>query len=206
MASLGLRAAGRELGISHVALLKAAKTGRVPRDPDGLFDIEACRVALSRNTHPLKSGYARRLQQDPPPGALPRVDSPASRLPVDPPVASEVRSLIEELAGSRMEGQPSSDQPPGSDSIAEATRQLEWQRYREKKLKVDREEGKLVEVVAVNAFVAGMILQARDELIRMATEMRDEMAHTADPLKCEELLLTRISSILGKMSEYRRES
>jgi hypothetical protein len=48
------------------------------------------------------------------------------------------------------------------ESIAEAARQLEWQRVREKTLKVDREEGLLVSLVAVNAFVAGMIVYARE--------------------------------------------
>jgi hypothetical protein len=48
MPTLGLRAAARQLGISHVGLLKAESTGRVPKRVNGLFDIDACRKALGR--------------------------------------------------------------------------------------------------------------------------------------------------------------
>jgi hypothetical protein len=44
--NLGLRATARELGISHVALLKAARVGRVRRGDDGRFDLEAVRRDL----------------------------------------------------------------------------------------------------------------------------------------------------------------
>ena len=44
MEQLGLRAAARALGISHVALLKATKGGRVAKLQNGRYDVEACRT------------------------------------------------------------------------------------------------------------------------------------------------------------------
>lgn len=193
---LGLRPAARELGISHVALLKAATTGRVKRLSDGTFDVEACRADLAQNSHPVKSRSARAQQtrgpEPIPEAAISPIDTPTGSGPTDEGPAP----LFEERLAAL----------PDEGSVAEATRLLEWERLREKRLKVDREEGKLVDVAAVNAFVAGMILEARDELTRIPTEMRDLLAHETDPIQCEALLSLRIQSVLGKLSEYRRES
>ena len=60
---LSCRAAAKELGISHVALLKAAREGRAPREPDKTFDVDKCRKALKLKTHPIKSKQARAQQK-----------------------------------------------------------------------------------------------------------------------------------------------
>jgi hypothetical protein len=60
---LGRNAAAKQLGISGQALLKAVKAGRVPRLPDGTYDVEVCREALNRNSNPGKQANARAQQQ-----------------------------------------------------------------------------------------------------------------------------------------------
>jgi hypothetical protein len=94
---------------------------------------------------------------------------------------------------------------PAVGTLAEATRLLEWEKYREKRIKVDQEEGKLVEISAVNAFVAGMIIRARDELTRIGPEIRERLAQENDPIKCESMVSDRIFQVLEKLTEYRPE-
>lgn len=172
--TLGLRATARAIGVSHVALLKAETDGRVPKRVNGLFDVDACRKAMSANSHPTKARAGRSQQQKP-------VVVPAA---VVPP------------AGPDEEGPP-------PQSIAEAARQLEWQKVRALTLKSDLAEGRLVELVAVNAFVAGMIMKARDELVRIGAEIADALARESDPAKCRAALDDRIFQTLANLKEYR---
>jgi hypothetical protein len=162
---LGLRAAARELKISHVALLKAESDGRVPARIGGKFDVELCRAALAANTNPGKSKSARAQQNR----------------PHDPDTQG-----IE----------------PSGDTLAEASRLHEWEKVRALKLKTDREEGRLVELSVINAFVAGMIMKARDELVRIGAELADSLAQTSDPVKCRALVDDRINQALFNLKTF----
>jgi hypothetical protein len=52
MPMLGIRAYARHRQVSHVAVLKALKSGRIHANPEGLVDAEAADRAWARNTHP----------------------------------------------------------------------------------------------------------------------------------------------------------
>jgi len=52
--TLNLRGAAKALAISEPGLLKAHRTGRVPRNEDGTFDVDACRQAFTERTNPKK--------------------------------------------------------------------------------------------------------------------------------------------------------
>ena len=52
MALMGVREYGRHRNVSHVAVLKAIRSGRVRRNPDGLIDAEQADRDWGRNTHP----------------------------------------------------------------------------------------------------------------------------------------------------------
>jgi hypothetical protein len=172
--TLGLRATARELGISHVALLKAESDGRVPRRVAGTFDVEVCRRSLGLNSHPTKSRAGRSQQDRPTPNVAPA------------PESSEASSVSD----------------PAKESIAEAGRQLEWAKVRALNLKTAREEGRLIELIAVNAFVAGMIMRARDELVRIGAELADSLARESDPAKCRALIDDRIFQALENLKQY----
>lgn len=49
-------ATGRELGVSDVAVLKAAKAGRITRNADGTFDIDKAKLEWAANTSPTRGG------------------------------------------------------------------------------------------------------------------------------------------------------
>ncbi len=49
---MGVREYGRHRGVSHVAVLKALRSGRIRQDPDGLIDADQADRDWARNTHP----------------------------------------------------------------------------------------------------------------------------------------------------------
>jgi phage terminase Nu1 subunit (DNA packaging protein) len=49
---MGIREYGRHRGVSHVAVLKAVRAGRIRRNRAGLIDSDAADRDWARNTHP----------------------------------------------------------------------------------------------------------------------------------------------------------
>lgn len=188
---LGLRAAARELGTSHVALLKADRTGRLGdgKLPDGSYDVERCRAALGRNSHPVKA-KAGQAQRKP----VPAKDAPEVARESPTPVTVKTEAPIPDVQADLI--------APATGSIAEAARQLEWEKLREKRLKVDREEGRLVDIAAVNAWVAGMIIKARDLLLRIGPEARDDLARQMDPIECERIVRDKVNEALEQLAQF----
>ncbi len=72
---LSLRAAAKQLGMTHPGLKKAFEKGRVPRESDGTFDVEKCKAALAANTN-LKKQRAAAAQKKGPAAASGQI-SPA---------------------------------------------------------------------------------------------------------------------------------
>ena len=170
---VGLRAAAKELKISHVALLKAFKNGRVKKLEDGSFDVEKCRRALELNSHPGKQAAARSQQTK----AEPTTSTTDARL---------------EGAG----------EPESGASYTEALRVREWIRVEKEKLNLARQRAELAAIVEINAWIAGMIMRARDILLRIPPELRDKLAQEDDPVRCEELLMEEIHRSLRELAEY----
>ena len=63
--------------------------------------------------------------------------------------------------------------------------------------------GELRPIAAVNAYVSGMIIEARDILLRIAPELADKLAQQSDPVKCRELIENEVNEALRKLAEYR---
>lgn len=169
---LGLRAAARELKISHVALLKAIKNGRVQKEPDGTFDVEKCRKGLAENSNIPKQQAARAQQ-------IPLQDGR--------PADVQVNTLPDGQGATFMEAQ----------------RQLEWLKVEDRASDNARKRGELVAVGEINAFVAGMIIRARDIFLRIGPEQRDRLAQESDPTKCEEMVMAEVRRGLRELAEYR---
>jgi hypothetical protein len=173
---LGLRAAARELGISHVALGKAEKAGRVSKETDGTFDVAKCRIALQRNSNPEQQRRARTQQRKP-------NASPAA-------TATETSRSDDETK-------------PPEESQAEALRQQAWLKVERDKLELEVKKKNLIELAPINAYVAGMVLKARDELTKIGPELRDQLSQEQDPIRCEQLISGRVERALAVLSEYR---
>ena len=55
MAGVSGRSLATAIGVSEAAVRKAFKSGRIPRNDDGTFDVERCRAAWGRSTDPARS-------------------------------------------------------------------------------------------------------------------------------------------------------
>lgn len=159
--NLGLRAAAKCLGVSHVALKKAADAGRVDRNPDGTFDVERVRRQLTANSHPAK-----------------------------------------QRAGRSQRKAPDAEPEAGKLSYNELLCERERVRLEKDKLDLAKRKGALVEKDAVNAWVAGMILQARDTLLQMGPTLRDKLAKVEDPVEVEALLMDQVQRALRKLAAF----
>jgi hypothetical protein len=54
MSLMGIREYGRHRNVSHVAVLKALRTGRIRQNTDGLIDAEKADRQWAANTHPAR--------------------------------------------------------------------------------------------------------------------------------------------------------
>jgi hypothetical protein len=166
---LSLRKAAKALGITHPALLKAHKEGRVTRESDGTYDVEQCRRQLAENSHGMKRRGARKAAME----------------AVTDPVTSG--------------GEPES----GNQTLAEAERQLKWEQVRKAQYENAVKEAQLVPLGEINAWVAGMVIRARDILTRIGPELKDRLAQETDPHKCERLIVGEVTRALNELAEFK---
>jgi len=115
------------------------------------------------------------------------------------------RQKRETDAGSADEPRHSSAGSTDGTSYFEAQRQREWIRVEKEKLELDLRREQVVELAPINAWGAGMILKAREELLRIAPELRDRLAQETDPIACEKLVAARVNAALSVLAEYRHE-
>ena len=83
---LSISAYARHRGVSHVAVHKAIKTGRIEREPDGTIDVAKADDAWQKNTNPAQK---RKTEKD---------VSPAPERPVDPPIVNSGPSFAQSRA------------------------------------------------------------------------------------------------------------
>ena len=71
-----------------------------------------------------------------------------------------------------------------------------------RELELKQKRGELVPVSDVNAFVSGMVVRARDILLRVAPELRDRLAVCSDPIECEAMVTDEVYRALRELSEF----
>lgn len=74
-------ATGRELGKSDVAVIKAAKAGRISRNADGTFDIDKVKLEWAANTSPIRGGARNEPHTPDRPATI--ASSPSARAAAD---------------------------------------------------------------------------------------------------------------------------
>jgi hypothetical protein len=123
--------------------------------------------------------------------------------------SSQSRQVREKRQGTKESAEEPRHSSAGSSegqSYFEAQRQREWIRVQKDQLELDLRRQQVVELAPINAWGAGMILKAREELLRIAPELRDRLAQEADPIACEQLVAARIQSALNVLAEYRHKA
>lgn len=188
---MSIRAYATHRGVSHVAVIKAIKSGRIQKESDGSIDQFKADAAWERNTNP-----AQQRKPDPVPVMpAPAPDKPVPVPPPNPPAPS-VRQSIQRPA--EQEPGPSAAGAPNY-QISRAVRET----YNAKLTRLDYEErtGKLLnaEDVAKEAFAVAR--RVRDRLLNIPSRMASVLASETDSKAIERLLSQELRIALEELSE-----
>jgi hypothetical protein len=181
---LSIRAYARQRGVSHVAVLRAIKTGRVALEPDGTVDAAKADASWERSTDP---GRKKPL-------ARPK---PENLRPVAEPALGSVRETLREHglpAGPRV-------------TFVEAHTAREIAMAHLTRLRVQRMKGELVERDRATALVFRLAREERDTWlnwpVRVAALMAAELG--VEPHPMQKILETQVRAHLGELAELRPE-
>lgn len=182
---VSIRAYARQRGVSHVAVLRAAKTGRIPREPDGTIDPVMADAAWERSTDPART--------------KPRPDRAAGKLkPVAEAATGSVRETLKE------QGLPSGgpfDKGSGV-SFVQARTAHEIAKAHLARLRLQRMKGELVDRARAAALVFRLAREERDTWsnwpARVAALMAAELGIAAHPM--QKALETHVRAHLAELA------
>jgi hypothetical protein len=181
---LSIRAYARQRGVSHVAVLRAAKAGRITLEPDGTVDPAKADAAWERSTDP---GRAKKAKAKP----------PEKLKPVAEAAMGSVRETLKE------QGLPSG----GNVTFVQARTAHEIAKAHLARLRLQRMKGELVDRARATALVFRLAREERDGWVnwpaRVAALMAAELGVEAHPM--QKLLETHVRAHLAELAEVRPE-
>jgi hypothetical protein len=157
------RELARRLGVSHTALQKAQRAGRIAPEADGAWDVEKVRARLADSSDPVR----KTATLAPAPPAPPRPAAP-------PPVAAMP---------------PAADPLPraAGSTFHDARTANEVLKAQERRLRLDERKGKLVDKARALLLVHRLAKEERDAILawpaRVAAEMAAELGVDAHRLQ-----------------------
>jgi transcriptional regulator with XRE-family HTH domain len=155
------REVARRLGISHTALQKAERAGRIAPEADGRWDVEKVRARLAESSDPVR----KTATLAPPPPA-------ASRPATPPPIAAP--PVAEPL-------------PRAGNTFHDARTANEVLKAQERRLRLDERRGKLVDKARALMLVHRLAKEERDAILawpaRVAAEIAAELGVDAHRLQ-----------------------
>jgi hypothetical protein len=177
---LSIRAYARQRGVSHVAVLRAVKLGRVVLEPDGTVDAAKADASWERSSDP-----SRRK-----------------------PVAEKLRPVAEPALGSVRETLREQGLPSGTRvTFVEARTAHEIAKAHLARLKLQKRKGELVDRASAAALVFRLAREERDSWInwpaRVAALMAAELGVEAHPM--QKVLETHVRAQLAELAEVRPE-
>jgi len=175
------REVARRLGISHTALQKAQRAGRIAPEADGAWDIEKVRARLADSSDPVRKTAT--LASAPPPASRPAVPPPAATMP------------------------PSADPLPraAQNTFHDARTANEVLKAQERRLRLDERKGKLVDKARALLLVHRLAKEERDAILawpaRVAAEMAAELG--VDAHRLQTMMDTRLREHLAERHDVR---
>ncbi|MBR0674995.1 elements of external origin [Roseomonas alkaliterrae] len=157
------REVARRLGVSHTALQKAQRAGRIAPEADGAWDVEKVRARLADSSDPVR----KTATLAPAPPAPPRPAAP-------PPVAAMP---------------PAADPLPraAGSTFHDARTANEVLKAQERRLRLDERRGRLVDKARALLLVHRLAKEERDAILawpaRVAAEMAAELGVDAHRLQ-----------------------
>ncbi|NKD87746.1 elements of external origin [Haematospirillum sp. 15-248] len=177
---LSIRAYARHRGVSHVAVLRAAKAGRVPLEADGTIDPAKADIAWERSTDPGRSKA-----------------KPEKLKPVAEAAMGSVRETLKE------QGLPAS----GNVTFVQARTAHEIAKAHLARLRLQRMKGELIDRARATALVFRMAREERDTWVnwpaRVAALIAAELGVEAHPM--QKALETHVRAHLAELAEVRPE-
>ncbi len=177
---LSIRAYARQRGVSHVAVLRGVKQGRITLEPDGTVDAAKADASWERSSDP-----GRRK-----------------------PVAEKLRPVAEPALGSVRETLREQGLPSGTRvTFVEARTAHEIAKAHLARLKLQERKGELVDRASAAALVFRLAREERDSWInwpaRVAALMAAELGVEAHPM--QKSLETHVRAHLVELAEVRPE-
>lgn len=187
---LSIRAYARHRGVSHVAVQKAIKAGRIPVEPDGTVDPAKADAAWKRTTDPGRTGKPRAARPASGPASGPRVK------PVSEAALGSVRETLKEQG-----------LPAGKISFVEARTAHEIAKAHLARLRLQRMKGELVDRARATALVFRLAREERDAWanwpVRIAALMAAAFGVEAHAMQTA--LETHVRAHLADLAEVRPE-
>lgn len=175
------REVARRLGISHTALQKAQRAGRIAPELDGAWDIEKVRARLADSSDPVRKT-----------ATLVQPAAPAPRPSAPPPVVATPQSA---------------DPLPraAQSTFHDARTANEVLKAQERRLRLDERKGKLVDKARALLLVHRLAKEERDAILawpaRVAAEMAAELG--VDAHRLQTMMDTRLRQHLAERHDVR---
>jgi hypothetical protein len=174
------RELARRLGVSHTALQKAQRSGRIAPEPDGAWDVAKVRARLAESSDPTRKTAAFAAPLPPRPAA------PAAA-PLTPPAAPD----------------PLPRAPQST--FHDARTANEVLKAQERRLRLDERKGKLVDKARALLLVHRLAKEERDAILawpaRVAAEMASELG--VDAHRLQTMMDTRLREHLAARHDVR---
>jgi hypothetical protein len=181
---LSIRAYAKARGVSHVAVLKAARAGRIPLEADGTIDPVKADAAWQRSTDPGRSK------------AKPKASAEKLR-PVAEAALGSVRETLKE------QGLPAG----GNVTFVQARTAHEIAKAHLAKLRLQRMKGELVDRARATALVFRLAREERDSWLnwpaRVAALIAADLGVEAHAV--QKLIETHVRGHLAEFAEIRAE-
>lgn len=181
------REVARRLGISHTALQKAQRAGRIAPEADGSWDIDKVRARLADSSDPTRKTAT--LASAGPPAMPPAPRPPAeASLPARPAVAA-----------------PDPLPRATQNTFHDARTANEVLKAQERRLRLDERKGKLVDKARALLLVHRLAKEERDAILawpaRVAAEMAAELG--VDVHRLQTMMDTRLREHLSARHDVR---
>lgn len=177
------REVARRLGISHTALQKAQRSGRIAPEADGAWDVEKVRARLADSSDP-----ARKT---------------ATPVPAAPPVAA--RAVAPPPPVSALHTAPDPLPRAAQNTFHDARTANEVLKAQERRLRLDERKGKLVDKARALLLVHRLAKEERDAILawpaRVAAEMAAELG--IDAHRLQTMMDTRLREHLAARRDVR---
>ncbi len=183
---LSIRAYAKARGVSHVAVLKAAKAGRIPLEPDGTIDPAKADAAWQRSTDPGRSK------------AKAKPASAGEKLrPVGEAALGSVRETLKE------QGLPAG----GNVTFVQARTAHEIAKAHLARLRLQRMKGELVDRARATALVFRLAREERDAWVNWPTRVAALIAADlgVEAHAVQKLIETHVRGHLAELAEIRAE-